>query len=106
MAKARALTADEAKDKFLTRVSGYVDYWATLPGKTQRERLEGLAFSLMAILDGGASDLPGFTVKPRPHESDKEYYTERGENYFSKTTDIAGSLHESIHSYFYFRRER
>lgn len=94
--KPRAFTAKEAKEKYLTMVANYVDYWATLPNKTERERLEGLAFSMMVILDGEAGMMPGFTVKPCPHPSDRAYHIGRGENYFSTKTDIAGTLHEGI----------
>lgn len=98
--KPRAFTAEEVEKQFLTTVANYVEYWATLPNKTDREKVEGLAFSMLVILDGGSATLPGFAVTPTPHESDKDYHIERGENYFPTDVDIAGSLHEVIHRYF------
>ena len=81
-------------------------YWDKVDGKdapkTQKDRLEGLAFSMLVILDGGAMDLPGFIVAPDPHPSDKEYHISEGSNYFPENHkldvkgDIAGCLHEML----------
>jgi hypothetical protein len=61
-------------------------------------RFEGLAFSLLVILDGG-TDLPGFKLSPDPHPSDKEFNQKRGENWFPKDCDIAGELHELFRNF-------
>ena len=101
----REKTVDEIRDEFLAHVRSLVTYWNKLDGKdsprTQKERLEGLAFSIMVLLDGGTM-LPGFIVAPCPHESDKEYKISQGEDYYpyndekNVNGDIAGCLHELL----------
>ena len=101
MSDSREYTQDEVRDMFLDYVRGITEYWLELPNKTTKERMEGLAFSILTCLDGGTS-LPGFIVAPAPHESDKEFHQDRGENWFPDNTesnvncDIAGGLHELI----------
>lgn len=48
----REYTTDEVRDLFLQRIWAYIEYWDNLPHKTTTERLEGLAFSILAMLDG------------------------------------------------------
>lgn len=97
--KPRSYTANEIRQKYLELVWSYINYWETLPNKTDKERLEGLAFSMLVILDGGSEPLPGFVVAPIPHVGDKEFHESRGENWFpqnhetSVSCDIAGRLH-------------
>jgi hypothetical protein len=69
-----------------------VDYWEHQPAG-KRDSLEGLAFSILVALDGECGGLPGFSVKPLPHRSDKRYLKSIGENWYEQT-EIAGSLHE------------
>jgi hypothetical protein len=91
------LTHEEVQKNFLKMVKSYVEYWRDLPGKTTKERLHGLAFGILAILDGEVADLPGFSVKPAPHPDDEAYCKEHGENWYprgDKAPDIAGDLHE------------
>jgi hypothetical protein len=98
--KPRAHTAEEGRDKVLELVASYVDYWdKEARVTTSKEKLEGLAFSIMVIFDGGTG-LPGFTVKANPHRDDKAYHIKNGENYFDPKLDIAGGLHEHIHKFF------
>ena len=93
----RQLTVEEVRDQFLAQVWHTIRYWQKLdnPGG---DRIEGAVFSVLAILDGTAVDLPGFIVAPAPHHSDREYCVERGENYFPEAPpvecDIAGRLHD------------
>ncbi len=100
--KPRQYTEDEIRGKFLRQCWDYIDYWEKQPGKTKREAMEGLVFSLLVILDGGTMNLPGFVVAPNPHETDKAYLRDRGENWYPTApkggVDIAGCLHELFHS--------
>ena len=98
--KPRAYTAEEGRDIILKTIANYVDYWDNVTRRqTSREKLEGLAFSIMVILDGGAGMLPGFIVRPNPCESDKDWNIKHGQNYWDSETDIAGCLHEHIHEF-------
>lgn len=93
----RQYTTDEIRTKFLELVWSYIDYWDKLPDKPTRERLEGLAFGMLVILDGGSIEIPGFLVTPAPHPNDREYHQNRNEKWYpgsDVTCDIAGCLHE------------
>ncbi len=92
-----AFTEEEIRKKFLDMVRSTVEYWATLPEKTVEGRLNGLAFSLLAMLDGCSAGFPGCKVIPIPHHSDKNYCLTRGEKYIPRNIDIAGHLHEQYY---------
>lgn len=89
----REYTIEEVRALFLQHATSMVEYWDK-QNMGSREKLEGLTHSLFVALDGGSSGLPGFTVTPSPHPTDKEYFQEKGENWFPDSGDIAGSLHE------------
>ena len=97
-------TTDEVREKFLKMVAARANYWDSLEGMSSKEKLHGLAFSIMSILDG-CTDLPGFIVAPIPHESDKDFLKNAGENYYPENhenkinCDIAGCLHELYHQF-------
>lgn len=108
MEEPREYTADEVTEMFLKHIWGLVGYWE---GKYDhkvalmscREKLEGLAFSILVTLDGESCGVPGFIVAPCPHESDREFHKERGENWYPENhetrvyCDIGGDLHHSFH---------
>ncbi len=98
---AREYTEEEVRQQYLELVWSYIDYWHNLPDKTCREKMEGLAFGMLVILDGGTElELPGFIVAPSPHPDDKEYLENQGKNWFpendesSVNCDISRGLHE------------
>lgn len=98
----RELTQEEVREKFLAHVWDTIRYWESLEGKTEREKLEEVAFSLLVLLDRGSGEMPGFLVAPRPHETDKDFHAKHGEPWFPENHEIeeqvncniAGSLHE------------
>ena len=100
MSEPREHTRDECRRMFLGHIRATSRYWATVDSpdgpKTTQERLDGLAFSILAMLDGCAS-VPGFQVIPAPHPDDRAYHQEQGENWWPSDVDIAGSLHEEWH---------
>lgn len=91
--KVRAYTEKETREQFLEHIHNMVNYWNNEKVNT-REALDGLAFSILATLDGESGDLPGFRVTPICPEEDKKYLQENGENYYDEGIDIAGCLHE------------
>jgi hypothetical protein len=73
---------DQMKDEFLKRIHLFIDDVekdARIVGS--RKKMEVLAFSILAMIDGEASDIGGFQLIP---------LVENG-------MDIAGSLHERFH---------
>jgi len=109
-----AYTRDEVKALFQSAVRDRVKHWAgtTVPpglidradGDEVRARLEGLAFSIMTLLDGETCELPKFAVIPDPHPDDRKFHIKEGEDYFpplrtrAPICDIAGALHETLFS--------
>lgn len=91
----RAYTEAEIRKQFLDQLRAYVTYWNGLPDKTPKEKLEGLAFSICVMLDGGSA-LPGFRVIPSPHPDDRKFHQDEGSNWYPNDVDIAGSLHDEF----------
>lgn len=103
--KPRAYTVEEMRKMFLDHLSATVRYWATTDISRpefakdlakQGEvlyRLEGLMFSFLVALDGGTG-LPAFDLIPSPHESDKDYHQENGENWWDTIVINNTQLHE------------
>jgi hypothetical protein len=96
----RAYTAEEAREMFLNQVRAYAEYWAELPGKTDKERCDGLAFSLMNIFDGTSAGLPALDIVARPHPADKPYHIDEGTNYFEDGTVLNNCM---LHELYYPR---
>jgi len=100
--QAREYTEDEVRDAFLAHVRDSIEYWHDLPDQTCRERMRGLAFSILSTLDGSAMDLPAFIVAPSPHPDDKAFHQEIGENWWPENhnagvkASISGGLHELL----------
>ena len=75
-----------------------LDYEA-FPNESDLERrLNGLAFSILVILDG-ESMIPGFKVIPDPHSDDKQYCIDNNEDWYPDDVDISGCLHEQLHAH-------
>ena len=104
----RELTPEEVEDHFLEHVRVMVEYWAgegpsNVPAEqTHRDRLEGLAHSMLVAIDGGSMALPKFVFAPNPHPDDRDFYRSEGRNYFPDNNsadvkaDISGGLHELL----------
>ena len=96
----REWTQDEVRDKLIEHLKVMVRYWNSVDEIDTLEKLEGMAFSVLSMLDGCSMDVPGFIVAPCPHPDDKEYCKEEGENWFPQNhesevnCDISGDLHE------------
>jgi len=95
-------TEQEVKTLFLKSIKRVASYWANVEDSTVKEKCEGTAFSILAILDG-CNDLPGFIVAPHPCPGDKEFLQGEDQNWFPENDDhgancdIAGELHSSFH---------
>lgn len=92
-------TTEEIREEFLSQIWHLLNYWSELDLK-EREKMEGLAFSILGILDGVSGGSPGFLVAPITDPSDKEFHISQGEDYYPLNDenavkgDIAGGLHE------------
>ena len=79
----RELTCEEVREAVLTTVWTCIQYWLHEDRRpTTEEKLQGLAFSILAEFDGDGMNIPKLIVAPDPHPSDKEYRRGNGENWF------------------------
>lgn len=99
----RQLTTDEVRERLLDHFHMIVKYWASVEGpKSLEDRMNGLAFSMLAALDGTSADLPAFIVAPYPHQSDKAFRKKNKEDWYPENnavwkkiqSDVGGCLHE------------
>ena len=104
MSEPREYTAEEARQMLIKHISHVVDYWAEQDGSPEWI-CQGVAFSILTMLDGCAGMLPGFLIAPSPHEDDREYNIEHGENWWPENHDavlngeLGGSLHDEFMTY-------
>jgi hypothetical protein len=78
----RGFTPAEMREKFLGKMRAYRDYWEAIPGRTTHDRLDGLCFSFLNILDGTSCGIPPFTLVPEIPEDDPHYLESQGENWW------------------------
>jgi len=76
----RAITAAEEREALLGAVRNYASYWSTQQC-TSREMCDGLAFSILGLIDGVAAGNPSLDLVVRPHPDDKAYCEKNGENW-------------------------
>ena len=90
----REMTVEECRAKFLGHISAMVDFWLNESRTPDtREKMEGLAFSILVAIDGESS-LPAFVLSPSPHPDDKKHHQDNDEDWWPEDADIAGPLHE------------
>ena len=109
----RAYTEEEIRDMFLKQVAGLALYWATLKPnlnspiaddrreKTPLERCNGLAFSILSLIDGSSIAMPGVHLSIQPHPDDKAYHQTQGDSWFEPgmVFNADDALHELWHKY-------
>lgn len=77
----RAYTKEESVDFIMNHIATLAQYWASLD-KTKLEIVNGVVFSILAMLDGASVELPAVNLSFDPHCDDKDYHIERDENWF------------------------
>lgn len=84
MTEPRQKTAEEIQDEFLRHLWHQVRYWASakVERETIEERLAGLAFGFLNMLDGTSMELPAFLLIPSAHPTDPNFRRERGEDWY------------------------
>lgn len=78
----RAKTKEEIREEFLNYLRNLSSYWANSEHQlTEKERCDGLVFSILATIDGDSYVLPAIDLIFRPHPEDKQYKIDTKENY-------------------------
>lgn len=90
----RVYSRDEIQTMFIQNAKEIARFWSKVDEVSTEERILGAIFGVFTVLDGESAAMPGFTVKPHPHEDDKAYCQGNNENWFPDDVDIAGDLHE------------
>lgn len=88
----------EIRDEFLSHIKDLVNYWDSI-NDSNKGKLEGLAFSIMSTIDGVSGGFPcAIDLVMRPHEDDKQYNIDNGDDYIEDGTCINDDtmLHEII----------
>jgi hypothetical protein len=102
MTEPRAYTEDEIVGLLIGNIRATVRYWATLPDTdkatgrllTVEGRCEGVAFSILSLLDGASLNMPAFDLIARPHPDDRQTHEAEGENWFEPGSVVSVSLHD------------
>lgn len=102
----KPIDKEAAREAFLDQVRAYVDYWAhpDVQRDNVKERLSGLAFSILNIFDGTSAMMPAFDIVVRPHPDDKAYQQAEGEDYYVDGMVINDDCH--LHELFYRPSQR
>lgn len=94
----RAITQEELTQSFLDSVRMLVDHWDRTPlTESQSKRLQGLAFSILVLLDGCCSGMPAFDIVARPHPDDKAFCIALRGDYIEDGTKLLPWLHEQFY---------
>lgn len=93
----KAKTVEEVREDLLNHIRALAQYWAGLPNKTDLEKCNGLAFSILNIFDG-TSSLPAFDIHVAPHPNDKQYAIDNGVDYYEPGMMINDCL---LHEMYY-----
>jgi hypothetical protein len=97
----QAFTAQEVRQKLYAHMRALCAHWSQANDRqpaTERERMEGLCFSVLNIFDGTAAEFPAMDIVLSPHESDKQFCIENGERYFEPGMVINNCM---MHDEFY-----
>jgi len=89
----RAYTQAEVTKGFLEHIQRLAVYWAD-QGVSKADACDGLAFSILSMLDGCAMATPGFTLTVDVDPDDKIYCQSAGENWVEPETKLTDSLHD------------
>lgn len=94
----REYTQQEIQNEFLNNIRGMVDTWSQAD-MSDKGKLLGLAFSILAMIDGTTPGFPQIELVLNPHPDDKQYRTKQGLNYYPEGATIAvdDSLHDLWH---------
>ena len=78
----RAFTKEEVRSQLFQYLFAMIDYWDKVEGHDAAQKMEGLAFSILNVLDGTAAQFPAIDLVLRSHPDDKAYHQENDENWY------------------------
>ena len=78
----KAKKVEDVREELLDQIRAYIGFWINTKDQTEEQKLVGLAFSILNIFDGTSACLPAMDIVLRPHEDDKEYNKENGDDWY------------------------
>lgn len=92
----RRLSSQQACDRFLSLVRETTQAWAGYDAINEQQRCDGIAFTVLNIIDGHIGSFPHLELVANPHRDDKAYQIEQGDNYYEEGMVINDecALHE------------
>ena len=97
------MTYEQVREAFVNGVSFWIDYWLDEDKTPEtKDKLEGLASSIMCMLDGHTVTFPAFIVAPLPSEADKKFSIELKNDWYPKNCsdnikcNISGRLKDNL----------
>ncbi len=94
------LAAAKVREEFLDHIRGIAKYWANESrAQTPQEKCDGVAFSILTMLDGCAGMMPAFDVSVSLSEEDRKYYQKEKENWYENGMVINNDVH--LHELYY-----
>lgn len=76
------MSKEEMQKMFLGSIRRIVNYWGNLEDKPDHYKCEGVAFSILSLIDGCSGSFPcGVDLVLKPHPEDKDFCIEEGEDY-------------------------
>ena len=100
MTDPRPYTQEEARCLFLEAVKGCVHYWSKIARGSEAEKLDGLAFSILNLIDGSSGQYPAsLDLVVRVHPDDAEYHRENGDNWHEDGMVLNEGAH--LHDQYY-----
>lgn len=97
----KPISKEQLRGQFLNSVRMYSREWASYENKTPLQRCDGLAFSIMALLDGSDVELPAFDLVARPHPDNEAYNKAHGQDWVVAGQVINDDVH--LHDMYYDR---
>lgn len=79
-----AYSEKEVKDMFLKKIKSITNYWSNYEAKSNKERCEGVAFSILSLIDGCSIDFPAIDMRLAPYPDDKQCHIDNDEDYFEQ----------------------
>jgi len=90
----KQITKEKAREMFLNHIHDMVEFWANESRKQDPKRkLDGLVFSILALIDGSGMGLPAMDIVLRPHPEDKEFHQKEDEDWFEDGMVINDDCH-------------
>jgi hypothetical protein len=104
--KPRAFTEEEACQTFIDSIRGIINYWDSEPratGMQRKEFCESVVLSILILFDGTSTQMPALDIVLRPHESDKQFHIDEGENWYEDGMVINDC---NLHDLWYENKQR